>query len=83
MTTVTRSIPFVFEAQSFGALVRQRRDMAGLSQVDFGSLIGRSGTYISRIELWKVMPEGLTLTDYLNICNLLDLNPSAFFNLSE
>jgi len=82
MPAVYRSIPFAFESQSFGALLRQRRESAGLSQREVGELINRSDSFIGALERNQQVTL-MSITDYINLCNLLDLNPSAFFLLSE
>ena len=82
MATYYRSIPFEFETAAFGSLVRSRRENAGLSQREVSDLLERSESWLSQLER-GVLVHGLYMRDYVALCNLLDLNPSAFFSLAE
>lgn len=82
MTTSYRSIPFGFEGKEFGALMRSRRENAGLSQHEIAEFFGRSDSWVSQVERGD-LKHGLYMRDYLAICNVLDLNPCAFFALTE
>lgn len=82
MTTLYASINFVLRHRQTASAFYEARIGSKLSQADVGALLGRSATWVARLEhaeaeAWHT----LSMADYVAICNLLDLNPASFFEL--
>ncbi|SFN72007.1 helix-turn-helix domain-containing protein [Proteiniclasticum ruminis] len=56
--------------QDIGQIIRSRRKYLGLTQKELGSILGKSNTYLSDIEVGKTMP---SLKTIIILCNKLNL----------
>lgn len=83
MGAIYRSIDMYFDAKTFGRLVAERRNGAHMSQVELASLINYSAAYIGYIERGQLERyQGISMLAYVQLCNLLDLDPRNFFFLT-
>jgi transcriptional regulator with XRE-family HTH domain len=73
------TIDFTFAYKAFGYHVTRARVEAGYTQEDFGALFGVSGSAVSRWELGKGAPG---ISNFLLVCNTLNLDPRTYFVLA-
>lgn len=80
MTTITTDYQYVFDSVSFGIDVREKRWETGLTQEQLAKAIGHeTASIITRIETAS-HTENFTLRDYIKLCNLLQLQPTRYWD---
>lgn len=76
-----RSIDFIFRKHQFATDIAASRIELGMTQIEVASHVGLSGSAISDYE--SAHEDNMKLQNFLNLCNLFDLNPHEYFELSE
>lgn len=76
-----RSIDFIFRKNQFATDITASRVELGMTQIEVANHVGLSGSAISDYENAK--QENMKLQNFLGLCNLFDLNPHEYFELSE
>lgn len=76
------NVEWVFNDVNFGIAVRERRLQLGMSQRELGACLGYQGSYISNIECAR-KESGLSLMDFVKLCNRLELHTYEFFDTEE
>lgn len=70
---------WAMDSKTFGMVVKQMRDEAGLSQNDVASVLGVSGSYIGYIEKNNERMITLRIDHVIGLCNLFDLDPRDYY----
>lgn len=76
-----RSIDFIFRKHRFATDITASRAELGMTQIEVANHVGLSGSAISDYE--SAHEDNMKLKNFLNLCNLFDLNPHEYFELSE
>ena len=66
--------------KALGEVVREQRRSRGLSQENFGELVGIHRTYVGMVERGE---KNITLTNLVRISRALDLQASELLSLAE
>lgn len=75
-------IPFEFNTKQFQRDLDEQRKRAHLTHKDLGAFVGRSSSWAYTLIHGNGI-ETVTLGDFVKLCNLFDLSPITYFQLSE
>lgn len=76
-----RSIDFVFRKNQFAADIAASRVELGMTQIEVARHVGLSASAVSDYE--AAHEDNMKLQNFLNLCNLFDLNPNEYFELKD
>ena len=88
MTTQIKSVAMLFNPYSFARAVNYARENAGVTWAELDELVGKSVSPQLRATMpnntkYTSTPYHPTMRTYQAICNVLDLDPRAYFFLSD
>lgn len=81
MVTRSRSINMVFRKNAFAADIRSARLELGYSLDDVARHVSITDGQIGRYEQGK--EDNMKMQNFLELCNLYDLNPQDYFELES
>lgn len=71
---------YVWDSVQFGIDVREARLTFGWTQFELNAKLGyKSGNLITRVECAQ-HDDSIKLSDYMALCNILDLRPNYYFD---
>lgn len=79
MATQYRLFDWTFDYRSFGNMVRRRREDAGFSILHIAAVIGRSATYVGRVE--RGTCPTVAIGDVLALANAFDMDIRPYFRI--
>lgn len=81
MVNKTRSIPFIFRKHAFATDIVAARAELGVTQREAARSLNCTEAALGSYE--NALEDNPKLGNFLDVCNLYDLNPSDYFELSE